>query len=564
MSIETLLEAARYLEWQAQQQQITRDEDERRQKALLSCAAEPKRPEITATSVQPVQVNHTIWAEDVRTELHNHQQRPPVLAPAPAPAPALAPAPSPVPVPAPSPALAPAPPLPPPMPITVIPIPVVPANPAAALHTASPIPVVNSTLATALSPSVAPLLSSVVKDTYTPHQHLQPVQHRPLLTHVKAEGSTLPQSGTSPKQQPQALLQPYPAPVITSQHALLAQPTLGQPQNHISQPARTNGAALEDTRGLEGKRRPGGAGTREVHNKLEKNRRAHLKECFETLKRNVPNVDEKKTSNLSVLRSALRYIQTLKRKEKDYEHEMEKLAREKIATQQRLAELKNELGQCMDVVEIDRILRQTVQPEDDQASTSTASEGEDNFEQDAEDGTPSSSRPSALRVPPAPSEPRGPVLPHPPPPPSILPSHITFQHKPSAPSQPQNAAIAPQPSVIAHASVSHASVIQAVNHVLPAATKPIGHITVHPVALYQQPVAVSQAPVLGHITQTLAQQPQSHSHVNGAAMGQQGAVMGKPTAVVAHHHAGLVGQAVLNPVTMVTVPQFPVSTLKLA
>lgn len=38
-------------------------------------------------------------------------------------------------------------------------------------------------------------------------------------------------------------------------------------------------------------------------------RRAHLKECFETLKRNVPNVDEKKTSNLSVLRSALRYIQ---------------------------------------------------------------------------------------------------------------------------------------------------------------------------------------------------------------------------------------------------------------
>lgn len=38
-------------------------------------------------------------------------------------------------------------------------------------------------------------------------------------------------------------------------------------------------------------------------------RRAHLKECFETLKKNVPNVDEKKTSNLSVLRSALRYIQ---------------------------------------------------------------------------------------------------------------------------------------------------------------------------------------------------------------------------------------------------------------
>lgn len=99
---------------------------------------------------------------------------------------------------------------------------------------------------------------------------------------------------------------------------------------------------------------------------------------------------------------------------------------------------------------------------------------------------------------------------------------------------------------------------------LPAASKPIGHITVHPVTIYPQPVAVSQSPVLGHITQTLAQQPQSHSHVNGAAVGQQTTVVGKPTAVVAHQHASLMGQAVLNPVTMVTVPPFPVSTLKLA
>lgn len=77
--------------------------------------------------------------------------------------------------------------------------------------------------------------------------------------------------------------------------------------------------------------------------------------------------------NLVFLSSSALYHQTLKRKEKEYEHEMERLAREKIATQQRLAELKNELSQCMDVVEIDRVLRQTIQPEDDQASTSTAS-----------------------------------------------------------------------------------------------------------------------------------------------------------------------------------------------
>ncbi|XP_010127731.1 PREDICTED: max-binding protein MNT, partial [Chlamydotis macqueenii] len=72
---------------------------------------------------------------------------------------------------------------------------------------------------------------------------------------------------------------------------------------------------------------------------------------------------------------------------------MERLAREKIATQQRLAELKNELSQWMDILEIDRIIRQTVQPEDDQASTSTASEGEDNMDEDMEDDRPVNSLP---------------------------------------------------------------------------------------------------------------------------------------------------------------------------
>uniref|UniRef100_A0A9J8B4T4 Max-binding protein MNT n=1 Tax=Cyprinus carpio carpio TaxID=630221 RepID=A0A9J8B4T4_CYPCA len=562
MSIDTLLEAARYLEWQAQQQQITREEEERRrEKALLSREAEQK---LSAPIIQSVQVNHVTWADNMRLEPHRHPQHHPPVPP---------------------------PPLPPPVPIAVIPIPVIPGNPAApaiqtasSLHTASPMPVVTP-LTTALSP---------------------PQQHRHLIAHVKAESNSLPLTNNSPKQQSQPqpqqtqpLLQPYPTPIITAQpspqqHALLPQPALPQPhptlaQGQAGQPPRPNGATVEEPRSLDGKRRPGGAGTREVHNKLEKNRRAHLKECFETLKRNVPNVDEKKTSNLSVLRSALRYIQTLKRKEKEYEHEMERLAREKIATQQRLAELKNELSQCIDIMEIDRILRQTVQPEDDQASTSTASEGEDNFDQDVDDDILSSPPSSA----PAPPEPHAAM-----PPPSILTTHISIQHKPTtppnqhqptvvtpqaiAPAPPSHIVSPPQPTVITHASVSHASVIQAVNHVIPAGPKhlahiapssggqPIGHITVHPVAhlpaaIYPQSVAVSQAAMVGHITHTLAHHPHTHTQVNGTPVtGQQATVMGKPTAVVAHHHTGLVGQTVLNPVTMVTVPPFPVSTLKLA
>lgn len=146
------------------------------------------------------------------------------------------------------------------------------------------------------------------------------------------------------------------------------------------------------------------------------------------------------------------------------------------------------------------------------------------------------------------------------------------------------------PTVIAHASVSHPSVIQAVNHVIqgggpkhiahlaPSTTtstvqlapahQPIGHITMHPVAhlgqhlpLYPQSVAVTQPAVVGHITHTLNH---THPQVNGTAPSQTTtAIVGKQTQMVTHHPQ-LMGQTVLNPVTMVTMPSFPISTLKLA
>lgn len=86
------------------------------------------------------------------------------------------------------------------------------------------------------------------------------------------------------------------------------------------------------------------AGTREVHNKLEKDRRAHLKECFDLLKKQLPKAqDERKSSNLSILHSAIRYINSLKKKERELEHEMEQLARQKIAHQQKIAVLKKDV-----------------------------------------------------------------------------------------------------------------------------------------------------------------------------------------------------------------------------
>lgn len=353
---------------------------------------------------------------------------------------------------------------------------------------------------------------------------------------------------------------------------------------------------------------------------------------------------------------------------------MERLAREKIATQQHLAELKNDLSQWMEVMEIERLLRQTVQPEEDQASTSTASgggqscdwlntsiiqlaektmqinadsaavaEGED-MEEDLEE-EPAARPKTALPTVPQPVQPeRQPAAPAPAPNPppasatSIVTQHVSITPK-APPRQPHlhpaphiqpapKAAAAPtlpatpiipaqppmptptqvatmpgiHPTVIAHASVSHPSVIQAVNHViqggapkriaplapsptttsttavqLPAAHQSIGHITVHPVAhlsqhlpaLYPQPVAVPQPAVVGHIAHTLNHSlTHAHPQMNGATPVQQAAaIIGKQTAMSAQmvaHHPQLMGPAVLNPVTMVTMPSFPISTLKLA
>ncbi|XP_021388743.1 max-binding protein MNT [Lonchura striata] len=556
MSIETLLEAARFLEWQAQQQQTAREENEKHEKLCLEREQEQKK----AGKAGVPRASSALSAEEPRSE-------PPVPVSPPGPVPLLPPA------------LA--------APVSVIPIPVVSSSPQQAA------------LSPPLVPRPQPLLSAAAVPQEAPS--VAPVMQRP-------PGPQLPDGKAAPAGSPKQL-PPYAAPVLAiSQHHVVPQPL--QPLPPAPAPlGALKLAPADDMKPIELKKRIGGVGTREVHNKLEKNRRAHLKECFETLKRNIPNVDDKKTSNLSVLRSALRYIQTLKRKEKEYEHEMERLAREKIATQQRLAELKNELSQWMDVLEIDRIIRQTVQPEDDQASTSTASEGEDNMDmEDMEDDRPVNSLPKLTQrqhpellkaVPPSAAAPL----------PAVLPPHVSIQQKPHAQPSLQTQALVPpqaivpaqthivaastvQSTVIAHTATTHASVIQTVNHViqgpqtkhiahiapstsspvqLTTAAQPIGHITVHPATInhmahlgpqlpiYPQPVAVSQ-PVVSHIAHTI-----SHQQVNGTASLGQPAVVAKP-AVGAQvvHHPQLVGQTVLNPVTMVTMPSFPVSTLKLA
>ena len=49
-----------------------------------------------------------------------------------------------------------------------------------------------------------------------------------------------------------------------------------------------------------------------IHNTLEKNRRAHLKDCFENLQNELPQYRDKKVTNLAILNYTLKYIQVKK------------------------------------------------------------------------------------------------------------------------------------------------------------------------------------------------------------------------------------------------------------
>ena len=56
-----------------------------------------------------------------------------------------------------------------------------------------------------------------------------------------------------------------------------------------------------------------------IHNTLEKNRRAHLKECFERLQNELPQYKDKKVTNLLILNYTLKYVEQSKRKERENE-----------------------------------------------------------------------------------------------------------------------------------------------------------------------------------------------------------------------------------------------------
>ncbi|GAB6030291.1 hypothetical protein CHUAL_005966 [Chamberlinius hualienensis] len=177
------------------------------------------------------------------------------------------------------------------------------------------------------------------------------------------------------------------------------------------------------------RRRTGGSGTREVHNKLEKNRRAQLKKCFEQLNIAISEdkAEEKKSSNLCILRSAIKAIHNLQKKERDQLAEIDQLKSDRALLGIRLDEEKAILEQRCRLRKRDwndRNCSSSSSPrnikipkleidDDDSNSTSTASEcGDDedkSFDGSASNGTSNST--STIPKASTPAISSGPLLP---------------------------------------------------------------------------------------------------------------------------------------------------------
>ncbi|XP_068708835.1 max dimerization protein 1-like [Montipora capricornis] len=127
--------------------------------------------------------------------------------------------------------------------------------------------------------------------------------------------------------------------------------------------------------------------SRTTHNQLEKNRRAHLRDCLELLKELVPSPPEhQKATTLALLQSAQQYIQVLQMSEKEALDTKRRLNQERYALQRRLALLQGSEKPAMIGVKRPRhsegessMSSEEIDVENDEETGYASSESDDRF-----------------------------------------------------------------------------------------------------------------------------------------------------------------------------------------
>lgn len=198
------------------------EEEQRKEKELINRETESRCVELVTSLSHPVRANHVNWGDDPhRQQLHNP----------------LAPPPSSLP--------------PPQVPIAVIPmVPVVTATPSV-----PSLPLTTQIAAAATTISSPPPAKNAPSQQQPPLPPPPPASHH-LLCSPQMKLETSPKLVKPNQSQPQVQIQ-YPNSISTngssSQHALA--PHQAPPASQL----RPNGVTVEEMRGMEGKRRPGGS-----------------------------------------------------------------------------------------------------------------------------------------------------------------------------------------------------------------------------------------------------------------------------------------------------------------
>ena len=211
--------------------------------------------------------------------------------------------------------------------------PVQPVQPVNLSRTAAPLrPRSDLFSAPARSPPVFPLLSPA-QPAYNSFSVVKPTPIKPIFNQV-AGLNAAPTTKTLSKP-----ILDYPR-TLGFKSQTEAKPV--KPVSPCGEVSRKEGESGDSSAKEEIKRTS--SSTREVHNRLEKNRRAQLKTCFDELAAEC-GLDAKKASNLLVIRSAYKCIMGLRREERQQERNLSSLVQEKIRQQSRLEQLRRELGE---------------------------------------------------------------------------------------------------------------------------------------------------------------------------------------------------------------------------
>lgn len=199
------------------------EEEQRKEKDFIKREAEAKCVELVASLSQPVRANHITWSDDGHRR-QPHQPPPPSL--------------------------------PPQVPIAVIPmVPVVTATPSV-----PPLPLTTPIAAAAATTLNSPPQLNNSSSPPKQPQHMQQQSTSPHLLcapQMKVETASQQMIGGKAGQSQSQIQIQYPSSISTnnsgSQHALA--PHQAPPTSQ----SRPNGVTIEDMRGMEGKRRPGGS-----------------------------------------------------------------------------------------------------------------------------------------------------------------------------------------------------------------------------------------------------------------------------------------------------------------